>query len=138
MRGGEGRRAGGRAGRMQMICLRGEERQPETHSAHCEQTCLLDDLGQHPGRDRRHLAGLADAGVAKSHTGGHLEGQEVQGQVPGTDQACHTYGGPGRVVDGIGLVQDGGTIKIECKNNLEKSKKTWNADFSTVAICFLI
>ena len=50
-------------------------------------TRFLEDFAEHPGSDGGHLAGLDDDHVPCDEGWGDLEGQQVEGQVPGADEA---------------------------------------------------
>ena len=52
---------------------------------------------------RGHLAGLADDGAPCSYRRGNLEGEEVEGEVPGGDETRHAHWGAAGVVGCTGL-----------------------------------
>ena len=56
---------------------------------------VVEDAGQHQGRERRQLGGLADDAVARRQGGGDLPGEQQQRVVPGDDAADD----PERVLD---------------------------------------
>ena len=68
-------------------------------------TCFLHDFGQHECSERGHLAGLAHHRAACSQRWGHLEGEQVEGQVPWRYQSSHTHWTAARVVGGLNFVQ---------------------------------
>ena len=53
---------------------------------HLPVTCFLQEFAHHPRGHRSQLAGLGYHSVASSDRWSHLPGQQVEGQIPGTDQ----------------------------------------------------
>ena len=61
--------------------------------------CLLDPCAQQIGRHGSKLGGLGHHTVACGKRGGHLPGEQVQGQIPWADARHHPQSFAQRVVD---------------------------------------
>ena len=74
------------------------------HQIECSGEARLDDqLAEHAGGDRGHLARLGDHGVPGGERGCDLPGQEVEGEVPGRDAAGHAACPSQGVVDRLAV-----------------------------------
>lgn len=77
-------------------------------------TCLLEDLTEQLCWGRGHLTGLGHNRVPTHNSWRHFEAKKVEGEIPGTNQSCHTYWTLDRVAGSTGPSLNSWS---ECWNN---------------------